>query len=78
MICRKGLERRLGKITQFTKDSTAKDISMVTVFMYGVMVLHMTVNGSGAKYMGKEPTLGQMEGSILANGRKTRCMDLVK
>ena len=51
---------------------------MVMVSMYGVMAPHMTENGSGAKSMGKELTRGLMAGSILDNGRKTRCTDMAK
>ena len=76
MTCKKVLERRHGRIAQYTKASTVKVISMGVECMCGVMAQHMMENGSQVRFMDKELTHGLMDASTLANGRRTKCMDL--
>ena len=76
MICKKVMEKRLGKMALSMRANIDKDKSMVMVGTYGATDQPMLVTGLITKSTDQVSTPGQINESTQECGKKTRCMDM--
>lgn len=75
MIFKMARERKPGRMAPSMRACTVRGSSMDKDSTFGAMVACIMATGTITRSVAMENTSGQMDGSTLAPGRRTRCMD---
>ena len=67
--------KNAGQMELITKDNTLRELNKVKEYFIGLMVLFMKAIFKQDEYKVKECINGMMEGYILDNGKKIKCME---